>query len=424
MGSVVYNTYQNKQYSEHRINYVNLALIMLSIIFIALPLGRNIVISYPIRIIVIVLWYLSCFFDNKKAMSKISGVIVACFVIILFEYFYLFIGYSTAALGNYYNTIIYYDIIIKSFYVMFAYSLRARALLFRFMQVYLMIVCYFNGIYGNLLSRIYDEGGVLELLSEMGTTGTPTEFYNMLIFYVAANVYMLINEKKKMLKALDITAILLAFYFIFSYHTRATSLFLMALLSFLLLSNRNTKTYVKGKILGTTIVFVLFALVLFFIAGSTLNVILPERVMQRFNAVFNVFTNEINQNDLKYLGRFRLNRVSINTWLSSPRSMIFGIGNHLGRNYYNTIGQHAFYIDYLAKYGIVGISLIIISLKSFVKTSKLFALEGREHMFFAMFFVIYILLGFIAKSAFAIIASGAFLYSLLAISTIKYYNAR
>lgn len=411
-----------RQYSEHKINYVNLALIMLSAIFIALPLGRNISVSYPIRIMVIVLWYLSCFFDNKKAMSKISRIIAACFVIILFEFFYLYIGYSTAAIGNYYNTIIYYDIIIKSFYVMFAYSLRARALLFRFLQVYLMVVCYFNGVYGSLLNRLYEEGGLLELLSEIGTSGTPTEFYNMLIFYVAANVYMLINEKKKILKVLDITAILLAFYFIFSYHTRATSLFLMTLLSFLLVFNRNAKTYIKGKIFRTTIIFVLFAFVIFFIAGNTFNIILPERVMLRINAVFNAVTSEANQDDIKYLARFRLNRVSIDTWLSSPRSMIFGIGNHLGRNYYNTIGQHAFYIDYLAKYGIIGMSLIIVSLNSFVKTSKQFALNGGEHMFFAMFFVTYILLGFIAKSAFAIIALGAFLYSLLAISTIKYYN--
>lgn len=422
MNNLIHNR-ENQYYNEdNRVDIINIGLIMVSVMLLVLPLGVNINIPNTIRVFVVLLWYMDCFIRHSRFLFQISGFCFACLAIIIFEFMYLYIGYSSAGIGNYYNTIIYYDIIIKACYVMFAYSHKARVLLFRLIQIYVMIICYINGIYGSTLERLYEQTGLLGVLNEMGSATTPTEFYNMLIFGVSANFYMLINEKKNIYKLLDLFAIAAALFFLFSYHTRATSLFLMMLLSALIYINRNATSIDWKKFFKSACGIALVALLIMYFIGSFVVEILPDRVAERVQAMMDLASGEGEGADSDYLARFKLNMISINTWLSTETSMFFGIGNHLGRDYYGTIGQHAFYIDYLAKYGIFGMILIIVSLKSFLKTSKRFALNNKEYFTFMMFFVIYISLGFLAKSAFGIIALGAFLYSLLAISTVQYIN--
>lgn len=422
MNSLIHNSVNQFNNEDNRVDIINIVLIMVSVMLIVLPLGVNINIPNTIRVYVVLLWYMDCLIRHSRSLSQLSGFCFACLAIILFEFLYLYIGYSSAGIGNYYNTIIYYDIIIKSCYVMFAYSLRARVLLFRLIQVYVMIICYINGIYGSTLERLYEQSGLLGVLNEMGSATTPTEFYNMLIFGVSANFYMLINEKKITYKVLDFFAIVAALFFMFSYHTRATSLFLMILLSALIYINRKTTSFDGKKIFKSALGLGLVAILIMYFVGNFVVEILPDRVAERVQAMMDLASGEGEGADSDYLARFKLNMISINTWLSTGTSTFFGIGNHLGRDYYGTIGQHAFYIDYLAKYGIFGMILIIISLKSFLKTSKRFTLNNKEYFTFMMFFIVYISLGFIAKSAFGIIALGAFLYSLLAISTVQHIN--
>lgn len=417
------NREEGCQFAEQRIDFVNMVLLVLSVVFVAFPLGINMTIPYALKIPVLLLWYFDCIIKGSCYLSKILSTIIICFAIILYEFLYIFIGYSTASIGNFYNTIIYYDIIIKSFYVMIAYNIRAKKIVFRIIQIYLIFVCLINGVYANMMQHFYDEGGLALLLDEIGTAGTPTEFYNMLIFYVAANVYVLFNEKRILLKILDLSAVLASFFFIFSYHTRATSLFLMIFLSLLLLLNRNVKTYSLNNIFSSTIMIGVFLSVIMFVVGDIIVEIIPERVAERLQAMLDLIKGEGDGSDSIYLARFGLNRISINTWLSSAKSTLFGVGNHLGRDHYDLIGQHSFYIDYLAKYGILGTSLVIVSLKSFVKTAKRCASDSSQYFFFIIFFFVYVVLGFFAKSGFAIIALGAFLYSQLALSTIRYCDA-
>ena len=196
----------------------------------------------------------------------------------------------------------------------------------------------------------------------------------------------------------------------------------MILLSALIYINRKTTSFDGKKIFKSALGLGLVAILIMYFVGNFVVEILPDRVAERVQAMMDLASGEGEGADSDYLARFKLNMISINTWLSTGTSTFFGIGNHLGRDYYGTIGQHAFYIDYLAKYGIFGMILIIISLKSFLKTSKRFALNNKEYFTFMMFFIVYISLGFLAKSAFGIIALGAFLYSLLAISTVQQIN--
>lgn len=158
-----------------------------------------------------------------------------------------------------------------------------------------------------------------------------------------------------------------------------------------------------------------------FVAGNIVTEFFPERIALRVQAMFNIFSGDESNTEVNYLGRFTQNLVSIRTWLSNFMTILFGVGHHLGRDYYNTVGQHSFYIDYLAKYGLIGTSIVVGSIRSFINTTKICYLNKKEYYMFMMFFIIYLLLGFLAKSAFAIIALGAFLYSLLAISINKYY---
>lgn len=85
-----------------------------------------------------------------------------------------------------------------------------------------------------------------------------------------------------------------------------------------------------------------FLSVIMFVVGDIIVEIIPERVAERLQAMLDLIKGEGDGSDSIYLARFGLNRISINTWLSSAKSTLFGVGNHLGRDHYDLIGQHSF----------------------------------------------------------------------------------
>ena len=126
--------------------------------------------------------------------------------------------------------------------------------------------------------------------------------------------------------------------------TITTALLISILCSFLVVLNR----FAKGKILITSVIFIL-AVFLFFstdIATDFLGFAESSntRIFQKFDDLFLSLKTGTGQGQMDY--RNELYSTSLNTFLSNP---IFGWGIDNGSR--RIIGEHSFFLDYLAYYG-------------------------------------------------------------------------
>jgi len=119
---------------------------------------------------------------------------------------------------------------------------------------------------------------------------------------------------------------------------------------------------------STYIGFIVVASLLLFLFGDSIISLMiqlspSDRLTARFEDLQGTMINGVNT--ASFSGRLTLSLLSIKTWLSSITTFLFGIGDHRLEGdwgmmgfYMSGIGGHSELIDSLARYGIVGFSII------------------------------------------------------------------
>lgn len=341
-------------------------------VLIALIPDLNRYLPKSIWIIVIALWYVHTFlFTTRHKRTRISLFAFVLIIGVSLEVLLRVVGYSTAEYGNYFIKIGFVDLLIKSVYLYKNYSKKEKKLIFRethLLMLFLILQNIFDGItVPNIHYYIY-----FFPKRYIGMNVAMTEFYNVIAFFIGVLTVDFIYQKGLNIRLLDLISIVIAYYFLFSYEPRTTAITLSLLLVSLVLIKTARKT-ANRIVFGIAIV--LFACFVISFAGEIVIPLLPKRVTARIIAVLKLSNARLVDSD--YYGRLRLFLASWNTFLSSPKTFLVGIGYHLGDAFRGVIGQHAFIVDSLAAYGVLGGLFLIYSFGSMWKT---FVIKGDKDL--------------------------------------------
>lgn len=155
-----------------------------------------------------------------------------------------------------------------------------------------------------------------------------------------------------------------AYYMLFQ-NTRGTAiLLLMVELVGLFLAyfeppqQTNRRAY---YIFSTVLIILLLFIVFIPLMGWVMEHLQSERLAERLNDLVDFKQSGGNLNDVKegsFTARIMLAQTSLNTFLSSPISILIGIGDHTqafgGDLVKSGIGNHSEFVDVLARFGLVG----------------------------------------------------------------------
>jgi len=387
-------------HSCYKVNNFNKFILFATVIVTITPI-LNQQFSKIIWSILIALWYIIVAGERRERRFRYFPFFCLILIWIIWEITLKVFRFSSASIGNYFLLITFFDMIIKSMYVQQYYSKKEKRILLRLIQIIVAVNIISNIYVGYNYSNIHYYVYLYpELYPNLNVA--QTEFYNMLSFFIGANFFLVLKDRNKIYKIFDALLIILSYYFILNFETRATSLIISFTLILLISININPS---KSRRLLKIILLITFFLLTFLIAFNVIIKYLPERVAVRFLAIIN-YDTFINS---EYTSRVWLFFNGVRTMFNSLPNFLFGVGNHLGSDYFSLIGQHSLVSDYMAKYGLLGLFFLIYF---FINVKKVFC-NLKSNYFVAEYnkivVFVFIILSFLSNSFRSEIAVAAFL---------------
>ncbi len=226
-------------------------------------------------------------------------------------------------------------------------------------------------------------------------------------------VYISLKNKSnafKLRKIMLFTTGIISIICVYSYtYTTAIVLCTIILILFLLLINKKI-----GLILlaATLISISIIDNIFLYIINSVENISVSERLATIYNVVF----GSGDLSDESSLTRLRLYDLSLNTFLSNP---ILGVGGFYGHSSVilpKGIGGHSEWLDFLARYGIFGLSLLLIPLFSLINLIQN-TLKHVDNKFYIYIILYIFILGFINTTA-----SNSLIFTIIFIIPFCAYN--
>ncbi len=368
--------------SRLRFPYINLAIITITLVaFISPTIG---VFTSPVqKLIMIGSWYFYILiFENKGSFPKSFAVFLVFWW--MYELILRILDISSASIGNYYSLLCFYDLVIKSIYILYNYNDKEKEFTFYLLYIFIIITIveslFTYRIYGDELIRYLHNRSIFE---DTGIKFVGTEFYNSLIFFIGILFYKYKVTNNRWKKWLSILGIILAYYFMLTIETRTTSLFCSLILLFTI--NYGTGLNNSKKLITIIAIFILLLSSQLWI--PLLISIVPERVALRLSALFMG-----SGDDEGYLSRFALMKVDINTFFGSLTNFVFGVGDHRGSDKWGIIGQHSYFLDTLARYGIIGLTYLIIFCRKYWKSYNEAISDSLQKSFFISCFIMFLFL--------------------------------
>lgn len=392
--------------SIKKYNTFNFLLVtILCIIFLTRYLNERI----PRQIqVVAVVFLMICSIPNLFSLLRKSFIhfkLISCvFAISSIILLYYILGYSTAASGNYFSQVVFFLCIYIAM-ISGEYMSQKQKMYF---IIALLSVATINLCYNVIINIIYPNASYQTLNlhrgwnSELeglaiGTTGFNT--FTLLFFNICFFLFLNCQSKKYKMTFLILSG--LSVYYIYLGQRGSVTLF-MVLSIFLLLYTKEKKNIRRRKFIPVVFLILIFIMCIIFSEEilKLLMVIFPsERLQIRFNSLLETLNTGVNEES--FTGRYGLYWVSIDSFFSSLKSVLIGIGDHRTEvsNFAATgIGGHSELLDSLARYGLLGFSFItIIYISAYQLTNNFFkGLRGQGQ-------IKYIFLIFILCSMFKVV---------------------
>lgn len=407
---------KNRRYTKSNaislLKLFDITFLVLSVVIVVTPyLFHNI--PKMIWIAIIAIWHIIIPLRNKT----ISYYNLRFFMLIIFwityEIVLNIIGFSSASIGNYFLLIAYMDMIIKSIYVLSNYTEKEKGIVLKLVQLIILMNILHNIYLGLSIANIhYFVVRPSTQWHYLNTNAATTPFYNMLVFYIGMCLILFLKDKKVKWKIIDLISIIASYFFLLSFEPRTTSLLFSIIMTLLLILIRK-----KGFIRKSIIVFsyISAAIVLFTIASDWIISVLPSRVGVRVIAL--ITTDSID--GINYTVRFELMKNSIITMFSSVSNLFFGVGYHLGVDYSDMIGQHSLITDYMAKYGLIGLTFVVLFFKKLSLIFQKAVSNSFDKKIINAIMLIYVLMSFLTYSFRPVVAVSSFLMLSLLINDSK-----
>lgn len=346
-------------YKSEKNNSFNLFLTLISIILIITPyFNRN----FPVSIWsgIIALWYINVFFrKGGKYTFEINSFILVLWFLWCFTL--RIVGLSSAAWGNYFLLFCSIDVIIKALYIKNNYNDREKKILLR-----CLIICLLTTLLMNLLIWIKDSSEFENFnffVDKYQKTNKiqSAQFYNMYSFLIGDSLYLYLTEHKKKYRILDLTIIIVTGIFLLLVNPRMNSIIITLILCL------STIFFIKPgaeRKIGLLILLLAISVALLLLfKEQILNTVSP-RLKPRIESLYYMLSGkDYDVEGSSMSRRIELQLISLRTFVSSPKNFILGAGLHLGSENYRIIGQHGFITDYLAAYGLIGLSFLLFLFK-------------------------------------------------------------
>lgn len=342
---------------------VLLALYTYSCVFRGLPevVGKAI----QMATVIILLFMALSVLPNTGNISKIKkSVFLFSFLVLSYK----IIGYSSSGWGVMVMQISFFAAIFATIFCVEIMGTKHIIILY-YVLVGMVSIALLQDV---VLNRTYNYEMLFSNfneLEEMGSNIGWTSFSTMTLFLYCICLLILLNNPKKSVKIFHAVIAALSLYYCIFCSMRGTVVLLLVLATALLLYVKYSRKNFFFRILGV-VVIVLLVGVWLFIPDAIFDVLIEyspnERLAQR--AIDMQKTYEVGLSESSFSGRMGLEIMSIRSWLRSPLTFLFGIGDHRISDFgvqgfvITGIGGHSELIDSLARFGLVGFSIISVAL--------------------------------------------------------------
>ena len=366
---------------------------VLVIFFCCTPILKN-VIGYFLTWILILTVILGKF--DSQAYKKNSVIVVSTLLYVAVVLVYKLSGVSSAHFGYYLVQMRFYLIVLLLPLVPRDYTQPLAKKLWWM----LMFIMLFNIADNIRLSILYPEINIIRhsldesfLSSINAGTGS---FYTFSLFFFLVSFFVYLNTELRKIKLFSLFAAAITAIYICWFSLKA-SVFMFFFLSIVLVYYAK-KAQNRKLFLGITILSgIIIVLIVDVFSDEIIDYIIMlspnERLTMRLVTIVNDDASEAHEATIT--GRTTLYMLSVKTWLTNVTTFFLGIGDH-----YDTlnpektgIGQHADFLDVLARYGLVGGSLVFVMLRSCFKYI-LSLFDNKYRLQIGTIFFVYFLCGF------------------------------
>lgn len=323
---------------------------------------------------------------------------LSLFIIIIF--FYKFIGISTAAIGNYFNQLIFWLFIPVLMFVARYFSVSQKRVLFWALSIVICINIISNitlySVYGDLFDNMYQ----LDSSAYEGLNIGGTPFVTCVLLWLCLSLICGLYDKRKLVAIFFFASVFLSTYYQLFIGRRGSVIIIgLIAIAFILLIKLSGGSKKKRRLWGSVLFFVT-ALVL--LNGDfllkTIASVAPERLADRAEDLLDTSHKGVSEDS--FSGRAGLIELSLNTWTDNIGNFFVGKGDvrpdedeRGGAAYERTgIGGHSEFADTLARYGIVGMILVLLIYYRFYKyVKRLFMSRELKMQWLCLFWVFIIL---------------------------------
>lgn len=225
-----------------------------------------------------------------------------------------------------------------------------------------------------------------------------SKFYNAVFFFFTICFFVFLNCKNRKNKYVMLGSVILTSVFILGFCLKAAVLLftcLSVVLLFFAKKAKNLKKFAFLILIPSLFVFTIVNVFSDLIIEIIANLFSSERLVQRL--ILLIDSDEASTGTVE--ARENLWLMSINTWLDDFFNFLFGIGDHranwdAGQTADETgIGQHSDFFDSLARYGLIGLFLLVSILpRCFKYILSLFDKELKLQLI--VIFLLFTLFGF------------------------------
>lgn len=355
---------------------------------------------------------------SSHTFTKNSGIITSSLLFIAITLIYRIFGISTARPGYYLGLLLFFMIVMILPLVPKSIDKRKQQRLWWV----LLFVMLFNVADNIRLSILHPEINTMRFYLDKSFLSSinagDDSFYTFSLFFFCVCFFVWLNVEQKKVKWFSLVVAVITAVYICWFCFKASIVLFFILSVFLIYyakKSSNLMLFYFVTAISGVVVYFLLEVYSDSIIDYIISVSPSKRLTVRFVTLLDENADEAQDNTVT--GRTTLYMLSIKTWLTNAVTFLVGIGDHytLLHAAKTGIGQHAALPDTLARYGIVGFSVIIVMLRCCIKyTLSLFDQKYRLQVL--TIFLIYILNGSVKEMFFA--GVGCVLFILLPLSSI------
>ena len=413
-----YNMKKFYFYSHNKVKHPVLLVSFLTLIiavWFSVFIGHSNSVIFPIW----VLWSGYILLSTNTLNKNEQTFVKTSVLFLVFEMFYLVIGYSSMGVELIVQEINWIMSGIVAVYALSFFSGRELTVAYKTMALALFVLLVIFLTIGRSMMTLYDQDTA---------AATANAWYGSVYMLVSGlSLVFFLNVKSFWSRLISILLLALTLYFNFFVMQRGTNvIFTVVEIGMILVFTIKRKPVIilLSIVFGLFVFFALNTDFLIDLFTWLSNRIPSERLSRRFNDIAIALAySDIEATDGSFQARSVLMNNSWNSFTSSVGHFLFGVGEHKGSN--SIIGHHSFFLDTLARYGIIGGAIVFVYFKKqyqIIMSELDKKLDWALYMQCAVIFLIYVLRNFYGQVAYALVNFLLLFFFPLTFQIIRYYK--